>query len=77
MIAVASDQIGSAPDLVDPSCIYPTGDVQALTAILTRLATDERLMSRLQSEARARISRWGLAETANGFIEGAERAVRV
>ncbi len=75
MIAICSDQIGSAPDLVDPSCIYPTGDVRALGAIMNKLVSNESERARLASEARVRIEHWGIPETAEGFIQGALRAV--
>jgi glycosyltransferase involved in cell wall biosynthesis len=68
VVPIVSDQVGCGPDLVDPACIYPVGDVRALSAILTRMATDEVWFEQLRRDTRTRIGRFSLNETAEGFV---------
>ena len=77
MTAIVSDQVGAGPDLADPDCIFPAGDIGALAVILQRLATDPIGLSAAKGRAFERIQRWGLSQTADGFVRGAEAAIRV
>jgi glycosyltransferase involved in cell wall biosynthesis len=75
LVPVVSDQVGSAPDLVDDGRTFPTGDIDALGALMRRLATDPSALDRARDDAAERISRWGLDETTDGVLLGAERAM--
>jgi glycosyltransferase involved in cell wall biosynthesis len=76
MVAVVSDQVGAGPDLVDPDCIFPTGEIDSFAAILQRFATRSGDLADAKRRAAARIKRWGIEETAGGFLRGAEAAFR-
>jgi len=69
VVPIVTDQVGCGPDLVDPACIYPVGDVPALTAILTRMASDAVWLEQLRADVRARISRFRVEDTAEGFVQ--------
>jgi glycosyltransferase involved in cell wall biosynthesis len=59
---VASDSVGAGRDLiapVDPSFIYPCGDVTALTSILIRLLQNRSHLAKFQVAGRARMRTWG------------------
>lgn len=76
--AVVSDAVGCAPDLIRPDVTgwrHPLGDVEALAAILRRLA-DEPPVARVAGEAaRAHIASYSLEAATRGVLE-AVRAVR-
>ena len=71
VLPVVSDRVGCAPDLVrDLGEVYPSGDVGALAAALSRAVgrcADPGLPARL----RDRVSRYGISETADGFERAA------
>lgn len=68
VVPIVTEQVGSGADLVDPACIYPVGDINALTAILTRLASDPTWLDQQRKNARTRIANWTLDHTAEGFV---------
>ena len=76
MAAVVSDQVGSAPDLVEPEATFPVGDVDALTSILRRLASDASYMSALKAKGQRRIEHWGIRQSADGVIAAATAACK-
>jgi glycosyltransferase involved in cell wall biosynthesis len=58
---IASDRVGSARDLVAPtedSFIYRCGDVEALTRLLRRVATDRALLESVSRACLAHIRTW-------------------
>jgi glycosyltransferase involved in cell wall biosynthesis len=68
VVPIVTDQVGCGPDLVDPTCIYPVGDVSALTAILRRMVSDSAWFDRQRRDARHRIASWTLDDAAEGFV---------
>jgi glycosyltransferase involved in cell wall biosynthesis len=77
-MAAASDQVGAARDLiapVDPSFIYPCGDVTALAALLRRVLSDPQQLSSLRAAAGGRMKTWSPREYIAATLEAVERAV--
>jgi glycosyltransferase involved in cell wall biosynthesis len=75
---VATDQVGSVPDLVsqENGWVYPAGDRRRLAAILDEaLGPDGGLEERGCVSAR-RIASWGIRETADGFLTAAGSVAR-
>lgn len=71
---IASDGVGSAPDLVEPGgngFVYPRGDVDALARSMEQVATDGALRAAMGARSRQIIDGWGIAQT----VEGYERAL--
>jgi glycosyltransferase involved in cell wall biosynthesis len=75
MVPIVTDRVGCGPDLVEPSCIYPFGDVTALQAILTRMAREPEWFAELRARAEQRIAHWGLPDTARGFVHATYRVL--
>jgi glycosyltransferase involved in cell wall biosynthesis len=74
---VASDRVGSAMDLiapVSPGLIYPCGDIQALSAILSALSSDGDRCRALGFAARARMTTWSPEDTVAGAVQAVEAA---
>lgn len=68
---IASDHVGSAPDLVlsgQTGEVFPAGQIPALASSLSRLATDCAYRKLLSGAARTRIDSWDIADTADGII---------
>ena len=77
-MAVTSDQAGASRDLiapVDPSFIYPCGDVDALAALLRRAFSDRQHLARLRIAAGERMKTWSPQEYVDGTVVAVERAV--
>ena len=77
-MAAASDQVGAARDLIapiDPSFIYPCGDVAALTTLLRRALSDPQRLSRVRAAACERMKTWSPREYIEATLEAVERAV--
>ena len=70
---VVSDQVGCAPDLVSPDngWVFPAGDTEALARILDSALSDADGLSRKGRASSARIARWDISHTAEGFVHGA------
>jgi len=76
MMAIVSDQVGSGVDLVDPSCIFPAGNVPALSSLMCKAATESEWLDGHKASSRHRIDCWDIAQTADAFVEGARIALR-
>ncbi len=66
---VASDRVGAAKDLiapVDPYLIYPSGDVRALSTLLSELCRDRGRLRELGRAAKDRMASWSPQDTAAG-----------
>jgi glycosyltransferase involved in cell wall biosynthesis len=72
---VTSMETGASRDLVEPDATFPAGDVNKLARIMARLLQNPRELASLKRRGNQRISGWGIPETADGFIEGARRAI--
>lgn len=78
---VASDRVGAARDLigpVDPTLIYPCGDVLALVGLLRKLFADRDRLKELGYAARRRMETWSsrenIAETIQAIRQGIAHA---
>jgi len=75
---IASDRVGAARDLiapVDPSSIYPCGDVPALAALLQRLLSHPAQLERLRSAGRQRMETWSPREYVAATLQALDAAV--
>lgn len=62
---IVSDDVGCYPDLITDGiegCVYPVGDVAALTAALDRVLASPETASQMGAHARARISAWSFEQ---------------
>jgi glycosyltransferase involved in cell wall biosynthesis len=74
--AFVSDQVGAGPDLVpDPRCTFPVGDIRRLAQLIREATLDGEWRAAIRRAAFERIQAWGLEATADGVIEGVERAL--
>lgn len=76
---VASDRVGSAADLiapVDPALIYPCGDIEALSKVLSSLSRDREHCRQLGLTARARMASWSSENTVAGLLDAVETPIR-
>jgi glycosyltransferase involved in cell wall biosynthesis len=67
---IVSDDVGSAADLIEDGlngCIYPVGDVGALTDALRRVLDTEGAAEAMGRRAFERIQRWGFEEDVAGL----------
>jgi glycosyltransferase involved in cell wall biosynthesis len=68
--AIVSDDVGSAADLIEDGvngCIYPVGDVDALTDALRRVLEAPGAAAAMGRQAFERIQRWGFEEDVHGL----------
>ena len=75
---IASDRVGAAQDLiapVNPSFIYPCGDVNALTALLKVVLANPALLAERGRIARQRMDTWSIRENISGTVEAIRCAV--
>lgn len=76
---VASDRVGAARDLiapVDPSLIYPCGDVRAISVLLSHLCRDREHLRELGQLARNHMRSWTPQDTVAGTITAVAAALR-
>ncbi len=75
---IASDQCGSAPDLVsrDNGWVFEAGNVGALTGILTQALADPPRLRAMGEASRKRIEAWGIPEAAAGLVAAARAVAR-
>jgi glycosyltransferase involved in cell wall biosynthesis len=71
MTAVTSQKVGSAPDLVEPECVFPVGDTEKLASILRALGGDPARVEELKVIAQRKIQRWDIAHTAAAIVSAA------
>ena len=67
---IVSDDVGSGPDLIEDGvngCIYPVGDVAALTDALRRVLDTPGAAAAMGRRAFERIQRWGFEEDVAGL----------
>jgi len=72
---IVSDDVGSAPDLVQDGVngfIYPTGDIEALAGALRRVLASPDTTQQMGVNAYARIQQWGIEQD----IQGIRRALQ-
>ena len=76
MAICASDQVGSARDLVvDNGATFPVGDVDWLASLMSRWTRDTDEIARMKRASAARIRTWSAKETASGVLAGVEAAL--
>ena len=74
----ASDHVGAARDLiapVDPDLIYPCGDLQALSRLLSELCGNRGRLRELGLTARDRMTCWSPESTVAGTVAAVRAAV--
>ena len=72
---IVSDEVGAHFDLVTDGvegCVFPAGDVEALTAALGRVLVTPGIAEEMGRRARERVERWGFEQD----IEGLQQAIR-
>lgn len=76
-LAVAvSREVGAAADLVNGNGgVFAAGDVGALAGILRTWIHKPEVLARHKSRSCEHIDRWGIEQTADGFLRGVERAI--
>lgn len=75
---IASNSVGAGRDLiapVDPSFIYPCGDVDALSGLLCRVLSDRSHLARFQTAAVERMKTWSPREYIAATVGAVEHAV--
>lgn len=75
---IASDRVGAALDLivpVNPSFIYPCGNVHALAQILEVTLADPAVLTKYGRAAYKRMEAWSILENISGTVEAIGRAV--
>jgi glycosyltransferase involved in cell wall biosynthesis len=73
---IVTDDVGCQPDLVTDGvegCVYPVGDVDALTSALRRVLATPQTMG---EAARRRISRWSFEEDVAGLKQAIAQVTR-
>jgi glycosyltransferase involved in cell wall biosynthesis len=74
-----SDRVGAKYDLVrqgETGCIFATGDVDALAAILRDVLSDSDKRRQMGTAARKRMETWSPREYVDGIVEALELAAR-
>lgn len=75
---IASDRVGAALDLiapVNPSFIYPCGNVEALAQVLKGALADPVVLTKYGRASRQRMETWSIRENIVGTVEAISRAV--
>jgi hypothetical protein len=75
---IASSSVGAGRDLIapiDPSFIYPCGDVGTLSALLHRVLSDRSDLAKFQIAAGERMKTWSPREYIDATVEAVKRAV--
>ncbi len=76
--AIASDRVGAGYDLIENGVtgfVYPCGDVEALSAILSRVLTDREVLKGIGEAARIRMQSWSPRENAETTVQAVEKAM--
>jgi len=75
---IVSDRVGAAEDLVkpvNPSFVYPCGNVDALAGSLRASLADPVLLAKLGRVAKERMETWSIRENISATVEAIRRAV--
>jgi glycosyltransferase involved in cell wall biosynthesis len=75
---IVSNNVGAGRDLiapVDPSFIYPCGDVEALGTLLRRVLSDRTYLSNFRTASGERMKTWSPREYIAATVEAVQRAV--
>lgn len=67
---IVSDDVGCQPDLITDGvegCIFPVGDVEALTSALKRALATPQTAATMGQRARERVQKWGFEEDISGL----------
>jgi glycosyltransferase involved in cell wall biosynthesis len=75
---IASNSVGAGRDLIapiDPSFIYPCGDVETLSSLLRRILSDRSYLAKFQIAAGERMKTWSPREYIDATVDAVERAV--
>jgi glycosyltransferase involved in cell wall biosynthesis len=76
---IVSDEVGSQPDLITDGlqgCVFPAGDVKALTAALRRVLATPETAALMGQRGLERIQTWGFEEDIRGLRWAIGRATR-
>jgi glycosyltransferase involved in cell wall biosynthesis len=76
---IVSDEVGCQPDLITDGvegCVFPAGDVEALTAALRRVLATPETAAMMGQRGLERIRRWGFEEDIRGLRQALARATR-
>jgi glycosyltransferase involved in cell wall biosynthesis len=76
---IISDEVGCQPDLITDGvegCIFPAGDVDALTAALHRVLATPETAAQMGQRARERIQTWGFEEDILGLRQAIAQTTR-
>ncbi len=68
---IVSDQVGCQPDLVtdgDNGCVFPSGDIPALAAVLGRVLGDPQTCRAMGEHSRARIAKFTFDQDIKGLL---------
>ena len=75
---VVTDQVGSAPDMVENGgngFVFPAGDVSALSAVLQRFVDEPELAARLGEKARERVADFSFERDVDGLRRALQMVV--
>ena len=76
---VVSDDVGAQPDLVTDGvegCVYPVGDIAALTSALARVLAMPETTTAMAAAARARINHWSFESDIVGLHQALAHVTR-
>jgi glycosyltransferase involved in cell wall biosynthesis len=76
---IVSDEVGSQPDLITDGlqgCVFPAGDVKALTAALRRVLATPETAALMGQRGLERIQTWGFEEDIRGLRRAIARVTR-
>jgi glycosyltransferase involved in cell wall biosynthesis len=75
---ITSDRVGAAQDLIAPICpefIFPCGDIDALAALLSKIARDRSLLQRIRQLGLAQMQTWTPQRNVTATVDSIDRAV--
>jgi glycosyltransferase involved in cell wall biosynthesis len=76
---IISDEVGCQPDLITDGvegCVFPAGDVEALTAALRRVLATPEAAALMGQRGLERIQTWGFEEDVRGLRQAIAWATR-
>jgi glycosyltransferase involved in cell wall biosynthesis len=75
---VVSDRVGAGPDLiapVDPAFIFPCGDLDALTRVISRAVADRSRLDEVSRRCISHMQSWSPDQSVTATVEAIKRAV--